>query len=469
MQIRTTWLYKKFSSIKTSILFLGILSFFYLLGTIFPQGGDINEYINAGGRFIFLVKIFGLLDAFTTPWFLITSLLLLISLSICSYERLLTLMGKQILDTAPTKSYIIPLNTGENIDNTFIKKLNFKKSYSNPSATVVTRGISYKWLTLIYHLGILLCFTGFFLTYMSAFEDEVIIYPDETKAIQPSSQSRLQRLLGKKHKELPFKIKLEEFITEYNQMPSIDYPKDKLSRLAVGLGWTSNSLNYKIKDDSLFPKDWKSRLRVIKDDALILEKTIEVNEPLKYGGFTFYQAAFKQDIKIEMDGGPLAIDAEVGKETIIPGLEGEIVFKNLRTGTLFKRDGTTEKIIPFVDVYIFKKISDGKTDKEKIGRLEKGSLLTIGSKTFGIKGFSEATILSYRYDPGVPILWFGGIMTLIAMALRIYSPWYRVIYRVDVKDGRTLLKLSINTKGLLADKEHLIKRIQHFVLLSKNP
>ncbi|MFH1577929.1 MAG: cytochrome c biogenesis protein ResB, partial [Candidatus Omnitrophota bacterium] len=39
-------------------------------------------------------------------------------------------------------------------------------------------------------------------------------------------------------------------------------------------------------------KDFKSRLRVIEDEEVILTKTIEVNHPLKFRGYTFYQSSY---------------------------------------------------------------------------------------------------------------------------------------------------------------------------------
>ena len=62
--------YSMLASIRTSLYLLGITAFFYTLGTIFPQGGDLGEYVEAGGRFVFLVKIFSLLDLFSSPLFL---------------------------------------------------------------------------------------------------------------------------------------------------------------------------------------------------------------------------------------------------------------------------------------------------------------------------------------------------------------------------------------------------------------
>lgn len=39
-------------------------------------------------------------------------------------------------------------------------------------------------------------------------------------------------------------------------------------------------------------KDWKSTLEVVEAGEVVAEKTIEVNDPLKYGGYTFYQSSY---------------------------------------------------------------------------------------------------------------------------------------------------------------------------------
>lgn len=39
-------------------------------------------------------------------------------------------------------------------------------------------------------------------------------------------------------------------------------------------------------------KDWKSTLRVIEAGEVVVEKTIEVNNPLKYGGYSFFQSSY---------------------------------------------------------------------------------------------------------------------------------------------------------------------------------
>jgi len=458
--MRGNWLYKRFSSLKTSILFLGLLSIIYLAGTIFPQGGRLEDYIGEGGRFVFLVRSFNLLDIFTTPVFLTLALLLFINLTVCGYERLLLLLTQRrgMPEVKEGFTHTIPLpvdidKAGGLVEEAFIR-LGFKKAFSDPHERwgVMEKGLPYRWLTWLYHLGIFLCFIGFFLTYLFAFEDEITLYPGETKVVSPKAMSRWQRLTRASPEGPGFEVGLEEFITEYNQVPTLEYPKDKLSRLAIALGWWDRSLRYRIDEGSLFPKDWKSRLKVIEGGKTTLTKTIEVNDPLYYRGFTFYQMAFKQDLWIHVDDGHLVLETEAEKELIIPGVEGALRFGALRVGTLFKKDGGTERVRPFVEV--FQITGDG--GRRKLGRLEEGGRLFIGERAIGLKEFKEASILSYRYDPGVPILWWAGILTLIAMALRVFGAWYRMIYRIE--EG-SILCLAIEARGLLADGEMVIRRL----------
>ncbi|MFA5784505.1 MAG: cytochrome c biogenesis protein ResB [Phycisphaerae bacterium] len=66
--------------------------------------------------------------------------------------------------------------------------------------------------------------------------------------------------------ELPFDIALEDFRIEY---------------------YDSNA-----SGQGRMPKDFLSDLRIIRDGKTVLEKTIEVNHPLHYGGYYFYQYSY---------------------------------------------------------------------------------------------------------------------------------------------------------------------------------
>ena len=60
-----------------------------------------------------------------------------------------------------------------------------------------------------------------------------------------------------------FKLRLDKFETEY-------YPKGGV-------------------------KDWKSTLTVLEDEEPVLTKIVEVNHPLSYNGYVFYQSSYGWD------------------------------------------------------------------------------------------------------------------------------------------------------------------------------
>lgn len=482
--IRENKIYKRFASIKTSCIFLGILIGFYIIGTIFPQGAGLDDYIKSGGGFTSFVIFFDLLNIFNTPGFLITAFLLFINLIICTFERFLILLSqrKTALDEF-TPQFILPLDINpqlgdavEIVKEIFKKELGFTektlicrkiKPGFPPGITIMEKGWSYRWLTWGYHAAILFCFFGFFMTYMFAFEGEITLYPGEAATIKPAAINRWDKNRGNKPKEPDFKIMLDEFITEYNQFPQLDYPADKFSRLAIAMGWKDPK--YLLKDESYTPKDWKSRLKVIKGEQVVLEKTIEVNDPLSYQGITFYQAAYKQMLKVQIDDNPLSFETEADSELIIPGVDGALKFDTIRTGTLFKKDGGTEKINAFTEVALIKKDKNGETETEKLGKLEYDGGLYVGDERISLREFKEASVLSYRYDPGAAILWWSGAAMLIAMTLRVFGAWYRVIYRLGKKDGASYLLLTVKTKGLMANEERLVNMLKHSLIESTEP
>lgn len=77
----------------------------------------------------------------------------------------------------------------------------------------------------------------------------------------------------------------------------IDGPKGKFSDWVFSGAQTSTPypdgnffILYKQMGESI--KDYKSKLRIVEDGKTVVEKTIEVNDPLKYKGYAFYQSSY---------------------------------------------------------------------------------------------------------------------------------------------------------------------------------
>jgi hypothetical protein len=457
------WSHGNLSSVKTSIYILGIMAFFYVIGTIFPQGGDIDEYIKAGGRIVFVVRSFELLDIFSSPLFIILSVILTANLFVCTIDRYPALFAKRAYNGSysPTHSFCLTQDIrvayGE-VARILREDMGFKTCSKDNEWISMEKGFWVHWrpLTWAYHAGIAFCIIGLFLTYLFAYEDYITLRQGVPQAIMPAERGRFAEFFNIQPRPTGFSVMLDKFTTEYVQSPRLKYPKDKPSRLAIGLGW--EGLRHEITDDSLFPKDWKSRLRVLKGDLTVLEKEIELNSPLRYNGFTFYQAGFQDTIKIRVNDNPIPLTASTEEEMSVPGLDSPLRFKELRAGTVQRLDNSTEPIVPFTTI----RQEDPETKAfADAGRLELGSPLTIDGVRLTLVDFEESSQLSYRFDPGFPLLWWGGLIVLIAMTIRFFGAWHLLAYNIAEKDGIVVLDVYISSKGLLADPEKQMGRLLH--------
>ena len=454
---RDLWksVYAKLSSIRTSIYVLGLMALFFMIGTIFPQGESFEEYEKAGGRFIFFVDAFDLLEFFSSPVFLILAVVFGLNLFICVYERYKTLFARRSFPKAfePTKSFLLTHDRNQSHEDVreALKGLKFKVVDKDSEWVVMEKGLPYKWLTWAYHAGIIICLFGILLTFFFSFEETMTLKPGEAQTIAPESTGLVQSIWQERTPPSSFHLLLDEFTTEYIEAPELKYPEDRLSRIAIGLGW--QGLTHEVKDDSLFPKDWRAKVRVVTGTATLAEKALEINDPLEYGGYTIYLLGFEQELKLMVDGNPLLIDAKADSEVMLPGTGSTLAFGTLRAGKALRLDNREEELTPYITVR-----KTGTTGDPAILRM--GGSVIVDNSTVQLAGFTESAIVSYRYDPGVGVLWTGGLIVLFAVALRFYGSYYFVAYKVDDTDEIVCLSVHVTTKGLCADKRRLINRLE---------
>lgn len=449
------YIYAKLSSIRTSIYIIGLMALFFMTGTIFPQGESFEEYEKAGGKFIFLVEAFDLLEFFSSPLFLMLALIFSLNLIVCVLERYKALFAKRAFPKSfkPTKNFLLTHDRAQSHEDVrkALKDLNFKVADKDGEWVVMEKGLPYKWLTWAYHAGIVLCLFGVLLTFLFAFEETMTLRPDEPQTITPESTGLVQSIWQDKTPPSKFHLLLDKFTTEYIEAPELNYPDDRRSRMAIGLGW--QGLAHEVKDDSLFPKDWWAKVRVVTGTATLAEKALEINDPLEYGGYTIYLLGFEQNMKLMVDGNPLLIDAKADSEVMLPGTGSTLAFGTLRAGKALRLDNTEEEITPYVTVR-----KSGATGEPAILRM--GSSIIVDNATVTLAGFTESAILSYRYDPGVRVLWVGGLIVLFAVALRFYGSYYLVAYKVDDTDAIVCLSVHVTTKGLLANSQAFLNRLE---------
>lgn len=438
-------LYRILSSLKTSVYLLGLLAVFYLLGTVFPQGVEFEKYKEAGGRYLLPVKLLGLLNVFSSPVFLFLSVLLLANISVCIYSRIKAYMRSSL--RVPDSQ--IKANADLTVEAAHEKELvdylhqrGLRIIYEDETQRVFQRGIPNWWTSWAFHIGMAIAILGFFITFLSAHESELTLYPDKPVEFSLySPETRWNRFLGflgfsvpEKVPEKTYKITLKEFRTTYQEKLSLEYPKRVPERMAIGLGLAELKT---APEPEPYPLQYETSFVIQFPDNKKEEATLRVNHPYRRGSLTLYQMGYDQKITLQV--GRETIEVEPYKPFEVEGLEGRFVLYGIKWGKMTMRDGSEKDLIPQAYLYRI-----NKSKREKLGLLKKGQWNEIEGKRWTIKDFQEASVLSYRVDRGLPLAGVGTTVAMIAVFLRAFGGFRRVrLLRQEDK-----IYLSIYTSGV---------------------
>jgi cytochrome c biogenesis protein len=178
------------------------------------------------------------------------------------------------------------------------------------------------------------------------------------------------------------------------------------------------------------PKDYKSWLSVLENGKTILQKTIEVNDPLIYKGIYFYQSSYGQrggKAAFLSVYGPrrnlLANRAKLAKGDALE-LEGGARLRLLDLTADYRGTG------PAVLIALEK---EGAPRSEPVVVQESGGApIAVSDFLMRLDGVESAmyTGLQVAKDPGVPIIWAGCILITVGLLVAFFVSHRRVWARV---------------------------------------
>jgi cytochrome c biogenesis protein len=260
-----------FSSVKLALFIFFVLATTSIIGTVIPQNSAPEQYVEHYGEN--LARIFELLnisDMYNSWWF--TALLVLFSLNliICSIERLpnvwrLVVMDNLAIDPARVAKMANKLSLSSNaaVDVTASRvesemaESGWKTKRRDTDNGVLLFSQQGSWTRLgvyVVHGSILLIFIGAIIGSIYGFKAGINLpersYTDQVYEFGTSNIIPLD-----------FKLVCDRFELTYY--------------------------------DNGMPKDYRSWLRIMENDEVVLEKVIEVNDPLQYKGITFYQSSYQ--------------------------------------------------------------------------------------------------------------------------------------------------------------------------------
>jgi len=260
-----------FASVKLALFCFFTLAIASILGTIIPQGKESMFYIQKYGEQT--AEIFRLLDVpnmYSSWWFVALLGLFSINLIVCSIERLPTVWKLVTMDNLATKVARLekmtlrtrfgtdkPLQeTAAEVEQS-MSSAGWKPDRRETEGGIMLFAQKSPWVRLgvyIVHFSILVIFAGSIIGTIFGSKGSIMIR-------EKSTMTSFFRVEDSGREPLDFAIRVNDFDLTYYETGA--------------------------------PKEYRSDLTVIENGQEVLHKSIVVNDPLNYKGYTFYQASYQ--------------------------------------------------------------------------------------------------------------------------------------------------------------------------------
>jgi cytochrome c biogenesis protein len=417
--------WKFFASVKLAIVLLILLAAASIIGTLIPQGLPEAVYAGRYGQLSGLLMALQLTKLYHSGWYLTLLFFFAVNTTVCTVTRLPAKWRRAFratveLDPAGLQALKVRSRFGKNGTaeevRTRLEGLLAARRYR------VKRQTQGKRLCILaqkrrsghlgsdaVHLGLLVIIVGGIVTGLGGFRTQLNLSEGQTAKILRA----------------PFEVRLDRFETEY-------YPQGMV-------------------------KAWKSTVTILEGGTGVLSRTIQVNKPLAYKGFNFYQTSFGSSwadptleitIKKKSDsafartvrltvGEKAAVDdkdvSQISVQRFVPDFvigEGSQVESRSQEpqNPAAQVDGWKggEKVF---SGWIFANYPD-------FEQMHAGQPTDL---SFGLKSFrgSEYSVLEAAQDPGVGLIWVGCLLVTAGFFLAFYWPPREIRAVLEERGERT--------------------------------
>lgn len=417
-------IWKFFSSVKLAITTLCILAFTSIFGTIIPQGNNFDWYVNyfserglmgvsistdTAHKVALISDILDIPDMYTSWWFLSLLALLSINLIVCSIDRFplvlkqikadnLSFSINKLLKMGNHKEWLAVAGTIPETQDTLVnilQKSGWQSSsrQSGHSTIFCQKGAWSRIGVYIVHLSILIIFLGALVGSLFGFKGSVMI-PEtkQTDAIYSTADSSPI--------DLGFVIRCDSFVLDFY--------------------------------DNGMPRTYKSSLTVLENDAVIIQKNIEVNKPLTYKGITFYQASYEayQDFVLTIDN----LSTQSTKKLLTPFREQQTWAEEAVSFGVINAESFNDNLAR-VKIWF----SNNKDEPVTFWTdPDTTTTIKVGDTEYSIHVKQMyATGLQVAKDPGVWLVYLGCFLMLVGLYVAFFMSHKR-IWVTLIKDGSTV-------------------------------
>jgi cytochrome c biogenesis protein len=227
------------------------------------------------------------------------------------------------------------------------------------------------------------------------------------------------------------------------------------SRVAVGNG-TNLEVEAVSFSDSYYddgrPSDYASHLIVYENGVQVAERTIRVNDPLRYGDVAFFQSFFGPAADIHVadaagtavfDGGvPLLWSSTDNTKSIgrfdVPSSDLVVYVIGAASGRI---DPTIKAGQMQLEVY-----QGDASAPIAVEVLDQGQPVSIAGLEFTFERERQYTGLIASRDPGAPLVWLGTILLVGGVALVFFFPSRRLWARIRPSGDGTAIEVAAVTR-----------------------
>jgi cytochrome c biogenesis protein len=203
-------------------------------------------------------------------------------------------------------------------------------------------------------------------------------------------------------------------------------------------------------------KDWKSELTIIEGDKPVLQKSVEVNHPLSYKGFVFYQSGYGSDwekpelevwLKKKSDSGYLKkILLRIGQPAAVEG--EDITLTATRFLPDFVLDEKNQPSTRSLELnnpaalirgergeaevfsgWIFAKFPD-------FAQMHQAQETEFKPELKDVKA-PQYSVLQTAKDPGVSLIWVGCAVLMLGLFLAFYWPTREIRFVLEESQSKT--------------------------------
>jgi cytochrome c biogenesis protein len=418
-----------FSSVKLAIVLLIIITLASILGTLVPQHRSEAEYAARYGQLSGLLIRLEVTRLYQSFWYIALLFLFALNTVVCTLTRLTPKLRRAFRPQVETeKKRILGLNfkdsfrrkgepdTLQDESRELLRSKHYKilESENAGQRFLLARKKVFGFFgSDVVHLGLLIILLGGIFSGIWGIRRDLTLSEGDILPIAESD----------------FSLRLDKFATEY---------------------WPNGSI-----------RDWKSTITVIENETDLFNKVIEVNHPLSYKGFVFYQSSYGWDwedpilqVWTKKKSDPAFLEKRslrIGQKVMLSDETTEILVTHFLPDFVIGENNvaTSRSRSPNNPAILIEGWrGEGKVFSSWVfAKFPDFSQMHEGQETdyiFELKDFTapQYSGIQMAHDPGVNLIWVGCAFLMLGLMLAFFWPPREIRIILEEDQGKTQVHIG---------------------------